>query len=142
MIGYHGGTATTIKGRVWVAMDRAYAEMHGERHADGAGYIVHEVPLDGLSVLDLSDQEPDSFVREEIAELLVEAGVDEDVAATLIDDADADCLWWTLDTRDYLTDAILAAGYDAVRIRESYSTTRVGEAGVAYETMLILNLVP
>lgn len=139
-VGYHGGGSRTLRGEVWVALDRAYAEAHGRRHCDD-DYIMHQIPLDGLRILDLTDLSPDMLIREELADLLAAAGVGEGTRNEVMDDWDGDSLWWILGGagRTYLQEGVRAAGYDAIKIRESCTDTRVGPPGEEYETILILD---
>jgi hypothetical protein len=130
--GYHGDSSGTaeLRGRLWVALDREYAEGYAAGPwGDGAGRVV-EVDLSGLRILDLRDL----GISSEDAEWDQEAGRLVDPA---LDRALADALEAAgVDASQVgsgemhqrvpaIASAVAAAGYDAIAICEW--TEGVGE---------------
>ncbi|MCL6442050.1 MAG: hypothetical protein K6T83_01065 [Alicyclobacillus sp.] len=135
MIGYHGDKTGSAKlsGRVWVALDREYAEGYATAATEGGWYFdggewreasgrVVEIDLSGYHILDLRGVGVE-VDEDALAESLLAAGISTDQLGH-----------GEMHQRvPVLAEAIRNAGYDAIAIREW--TDGVGEA----ETVCILD---
>jgi hypothetical protein len=131
--GYHGDRsgAADLRGRLWVALDRDYAEAYAAGPwGDGAGRVV-QVDLSGLRVLDLRglgvssddaewDEEAGCLVDPALDQALVDALEAAGVDASDMGSGEMHQRVPTIAT------AVAAAGYDAIAISEW--TDGIGEA--------------